>query len=235
MNSEANVAVAVVDDDRSLLGILAAALRHHGFVVSTYEDGPSLLATLQAGTDTPDVIVMDVMMPDLDGIETCTRLRGNGVETPVLFLSALGAPSDRVRGLTTGGDDYLTKPFDLEELVARVNILARRSSTRSDPASPVTRFADLELDDSAHRVTRHGKPIELTSTEYRLLDYLLTNAERVVSRSQILNAVWEYDFDGDASVVETYIYYLRRKIDTVEPKLIQTVRGVGYALRLAEG
>jgi two-component system, OmpR family, response regulator len=232
VNVEAKV--AVVDDDTSLLGILSAALRHHGFAVTTYGDGPSVIAALSGGTDTPDVIVMDVMMPDVDGIETCIRLREGGVETPVLFLSALGAPSDRVRGLTTGGDDYLTKPFDLDELVARVNILARRSSTRPNVSTAVTQYADLELDDDAHRVTRHGKLIELTSTEYRLLDYLLTNAERVVSRSQILNAVWEYEFDGDASVVETYIYYLRRKIDNVEPKLIQTIRGVGYTLRLAE-
>jgi two-component system, OmpR family, response regulator len=226
--------VAVVDDDASLLGILAAALRHHGFIVTTYTDGPSIIDAVNRGIDAPEVIVLDVMMPDVDGIETCVRLRERGVDTPVLFLSALGAPSDRVRGLTTGGDDYLTKPFDLDELVARVNILARRSSTRSDPNTAVTRYADLELDDDAHRVTRHGKLIDLTSTEYRLLDYLLTNAERVVSKSQILNAVWEYEFDGDASVVETYIYYLRRKIDTVEPKLIQTIRGVGYALRLAD-
>jgi two-component system, OmpR family, response regulator len=231
----AGSSIAVVDDDASLLGILAAALRHHGFSVTTYTNGPDVISAVTSGTDCPLVIVMDVMLPGVDGIESCTLLRKAGIQTPVLFLSALGAPVDRVRGLTNGGDDYLTKPFDLDELVARVNILTKRSahsSTNSDSSS-VRRFADLELDDDAHRVTRGSQQIELTSTEYRLLRYLLDNSERVVSKTQILNAVWEYDFDGDVSVVETYIYYLRRKIDTVEPKLIQTVRGAGYSLRRA--
>jgi two-component system, OmpR family, response regulator len=224
--------IAVVDDDASLLAILAAALRHHGFTVTTYTGGTSLLHAVANAEDSPAVIVMDVMMPEIDGIQTCLQLRSTGVETPVLFLSALGTPANRVRGLTNGGDDYLTKPFDLDELVARVNILIRRAGSPSDKSS-VQRYADLEIDDDAHRVTRHANPIELTSTEYRLLQYLLLNAERVVSKIQILNAVWEYDFEGDVSVVETYIYYLRRKIDIVEPKLIQTIRGAGYSLRLS--
>jgi two-component system, OmpR family, response regulator len=223
--------IAVVDDDASLLAILAAALRHHGFTVTTYVDGTSLLHAVTRNEDSPAVIVMDVMMPGFDGIQSCLQLRNTGVETPVLFLSALGTPADRVRGLTNGGDDYLTKPFDLDELVARVNILIRRTGSHAEKPT-IQRYADLEMDDDAHRVTRHANPIELTSTEYRLLQYLLLNAERVVSKIQILNAVWEYDFEGDVSVVETYVYYLRRKIDTVEPKLIQTIRGAGYSLRL---
>jgi two-component system, OmpR family, response regulator len=223
--------IAVVDDDASLLAILAAALRHHGFRVTTYSDGTSILNALTNNDDDPAAIVMDVMMPEVDGIQSCLRMRNLGIETPILFLSALGTPADRVRGLTNGADDYLTKPFDLDELVARVNILIRRKGNVSEKPT-LQRYADLEMDDDAHRVTRHSTPIELTSTEYRLLQYLLTNADRVVSKIQILNAVWEYDFDGDVSVVETYIYYLRRKIDTVEPKLIQTVRGAGYSLRL---
>jgi two-component system, OmpR family, response regulator len=225
-------AIAVVDDDASLLGILAAALRHHGYVVSTYDNGLALLDAIANGIDAPAVIVLDVMMPGLDGIETCMRLRRSEIDTPVLFLSARSAPVDRVRGLTTGGDDYLTKPFDLDELVARINILARRTLPKSDVDRSVLRYEDLELDDDAHRVTRQGDLINLTSTEYRLLRYLMENADRVVSKIQILNAVWEYDFDGDASVVETYVYYLRRKIDHLEPKLIQTIRGAGYSLRL---
>jgi two-component system, OmpR family, response regulator len=232
VNHISDTRIAVVDDDASLLSILCAALRHHEFVVTAFAGGQSTIDAVLSGVDLPDVIVMDVMMPELDGIETCTRLRHAGVDIPILFLSALGAPVDRVRGLTTGGNDYLTKPFDLDELIARVNLLASRATTKTQQVIQAVRFADLELDDDAHRVTRHGKPIELTTTEYRLLHYLLTNAERVVSKIQILNAVWEYDFDGDASVVETYIYYLRKKIDTVEPKLIQTIRGAGYSLRL---
>jgi two-component system, OmpR family, response regulator len=230
----ASLCVAVVDDDTSLLGILAAALRHHGFTVTTYDDGRWLFDAVSSRCDTPDVIVMDVMMPEVDGIAICVQLRAAGVHTPVLFLSALGAPADRVRGLTTGGDDYLTKPFDLDELVARVNILARRAGTGRESATQIVRYADLEVDDDAHRVSRHGLAIELTSTEYRLLHYLVTNADCVVSKMQILNAVWEYDFNGDASVVETYVYYLRRKVDTVEPKLIHTIRGAGYSLRLPQ-
>jgi two-component system, OmpR family, response regulator len=226
--------IAAVDDDPSLLSILAAALRHHGFEVSTFADGLDLLAALR---DVPpseaafEAVVMDVSMPGLGGLETCERLRSAGFRMPVLFLSALDTPVERVRGLTGGGDDYITKPFDLDELVARVHIALRRAGMQRE-ASSVLQVEDLTVDLDAHRVTRHGVPIGLTSTEFRLLVFLLHNAGNVVSKTQILEAVWEFDFGGDASVVETYVYYLRRKIDTVEPKLIQTVRGAGYSLRV---
>jgi two-component system, OmpR family, response regulator len=244
--SESATRVAVVDDDRSLCSVLAAALRHHGFEVSTYDSGSALIADLsdpagRTGGPRPSVIVLDVMMPGIDGWDTAATLRASGDDTPVLFLSALDTPADKLRGLTGGGDDYITKPFDLDELVARVRIALRRTGARSlgdlppGPSdSAVLRYADLVLDEERHRVRRHGRPIELTSTEFRLLRYLLTNAEIVVSKQQILDAVWQYDFDGDASVVETYVYYLRRKLDVHTPKLIQTIRGAGYSLRLPD-
>jgi two-component system, OmpR family, response regulator len=181
------------------------------------------------------LIIMDVMMPGIDGIETCAQLRRHGVKTPVLFLSALDAPTEKVRGLLGGGDDYVTKPFDIEELVARIRAIVRRSADSTGVrASSTIEFADLRIDQDAYIVTRHGSEINLTSTEYRLLVYLASNAGNVLSKLQILNEVWEYDFDGDASVVETYVYYLRKKIDTTEPKLIHTVRGAGYSLRLTD-
>jgi two-component system, OmpR family, response regulator len=226
--------VWIADDDKSLGSILAAALRHHGFDVQNFASGVGLLAAVDsAGNGRADVYLLDVMMPDIDGIETCRRLRALGIDTPVLFLSALDAPADKLRGLTGGGDDYVTKPFDIDELVARLRIAVRRGAQVATD-DELLHYADLTVDDAAHRVTRHDIRIELTSTEYRLLVYLLRNADRVVSKHQILDAVWNYDFDGDASVVETYVYYLRRKIDAVSPKLIQTVRGAGYSLRLPD-
>jgi two-component system, OmpR family, response regulator len=226
--------VWIADDDKSLGAILAAALRHHGFEVRTFTSGVELLAAVGPSSDTHgDVYLLDVMMPELDGIETCGRLRSLGIDAPVMFLSALDAPADKLRGLTGGGDDYVTKPFDIDELVARLHIAIRRAA-RVNADDESMSYADLTVDDAAHRVTRAGGRIELTSTEYRLLVYLLRNAGRVVSKQQILDAVWNYDFDGDASVVETYIYYLRRKVDASAPKLIQTVRGAGYSLRLPD-
>ena len=178
----------------------------------------------------PDVVVLDVMLPDLDGFEVCRRLRSDGNRTPVLFLTARDAVDDRVRGLTLGGDDYLVKPFSLEELVARTHALLRRSGLTALDGSHL-RCADLEMDDEAHRVWRGGDDIALSPTEYNLLHYMLINKGRVLSKGQILDRVWQYDFGGDGGVVETYIGYLRRKIDTREPKLLHTIRGIGYTLR----
>jgi two-component system, OmpR family, response regulator len=219
----------LVDDEENLRSMLEAALRHNGFEVESVANGRDALDAV--ATTPPDLIVLDVMLPDLDGFEVCRRLRADGARTPVLFLTARDATEDKVRGLTLGGDDYLVKPFSLEELVARAQAVLRRAGlTREDDT--VVRCADLELDDDAHRVTRAGVEVALSPTEYNLLRYLLLNQGRVLSKAQILDHVWSYDFGGDGGVVETYIGYLRRKVDNVEPRLIQTIRGVGYALRL---
>jgi two-component system OmpR family response regulator len=218
----------IVDDEENLRSMLSAALQHHGYAVTTAADGRTALEVV--ATERPDAILLDVMMPDLDGFEVCRRLRTAGDRTPVLFLTARDATEDKVRGLTTGGDDYLPKPFSLDELVARVEAVLRRANGRGSD-SAVLECADLTLDDEAHRVRRAGNDVALSPTEYQLLRYLLINQGRVLSKAQILDHVWNYDFGGDGGVVETYIGYLRRKVDTVEPKLIHTIRGVGYALR----
>ncbi|MCU1351975.1 MAG: response regulator receiver [Acidimicrobiales bacterium] len=217
----------LVDDEDNLRSMLEAALRHLGFDVHAVASGRDALAAL--ATVGPDVIVLDVMMPDLDGFEVCRRLRSEGNRTPVLFLTARDATEDKVRGLTLGGDDYLVKPFSLDELVARVHSVLRRSGLAQPEA--VLRCADLELDDDAHRVRRAGEEVALSPTEFNLLRYLLINQGRVVSKAQILDHVWQYDVGGDGGVVETYIGYLRRKVDSVEQRLIHTIRGVGYTLR----
>ena len=219
----------LVDDEENLRSMLEAALRHNGFEVASVANGRDALAA--AVESRPDLIVLDVMLPDLDGFEVCRRLRADGHRTPVLFLTAKDATEDRVRGLTLGGDDYLVKPFSLDELVARANAVLRRAGlARKDET--VLRCGDLEMDDDAHRVIRAGKEVALSPTEYNLLRFLLHNQGRVLSKAQILDHVWQYDFGGDGGVVETYIGYLRRKVDNVEPRLIQTLRGVGYTLRL---
>jgi two-component system, OmpR family, response regulator len=217
----------VVDDEPNLRQMLSAALKHHGFEVDLAEDGRVALDVI--ATTRPDLVILDVMMPDLDGFEVCRRLRTAGDTTPVLFLTAKDTTDDKVRGLTLGGDDYLQKPFSLEELVARADAVLRRTGAARN-ADPLA-IADLRMDDDAHRVTRAGQEVALSPTEYNLLRYLLVNQGRVVSKAQILDHVWNYDFGGDGGVVETYIGYLRRKIDTVEPRLIHTLRGVGYSLR----
>jgi two-component system OmpR family response regulator len=173
------------------------------------------------------------MLPDLDGFEVCRRLRTDGSGAPVIFLTARDATEDKVRGLSLGGDDYVTKPFSLEELLARVRVALRRSGF-DDPAAGRLEFADLEMDEDAHRVRRGGTPVELSPTEFKLLRFFLLNPDRVLSRAQILDHVWEYDFGGESAVVDTYISYLRRKVDIADPKLIHTIRGVGFCLR-AEG
>ncbi|HET7428728.1 MAG TPA: response regulator transcription factor [Gaiellales bacterium] len=220
--------VLVVDDEDSITQLVSTVLRYEGFEVQCAADGRS--AVKQARAFRPDLVVLDVMLPDWDGFEVYRRLSSEA-PVPVLFLTARDAPADRVHGLTLGADDYVGKPFSLEELVARVRAVLRR--TRGEPAGGSLRYADLVMDDEAHEVRRGNRLIDLTPTEYHLLRYLLTNAGRVVSKAQILDHVWRYDFNGDASVVETYISYLRKKLDRAgEPPLIQTVRGFGYAIRL---
>ncbi len=216
----------LADDDDNLRSMLEAALRHHGYDVVAVASGREALA---AATDSsPDLLVLDVMMPDLDGFEVCRRLRAQGSRVPVVFLTARDATEDKVRGLTLGGDDYVVKPFSLDELVARTDAVLRR--TGAQQAGSVLRCADLVLDDDAHRVTRAGADVALSPTEYNLLRFLLANQGRVMSKAQILDHVWNYDFGGDGGIVETYVGYLRRKLDG-DPALIHTIRGVGYVLR----
>jgi two-component system OmpR family response regulator len=179
----------------------------------------------------PELIVLDVMLPDLDGFEVQRKLTDRGQRIPVLFLTARDATEDKVRGLTVGGDDYVTKPFSLEELIARIRAILRRVRA-SEQESGRLRFADLEMDDDTHEVWRGGQSVDLTATEFKLLRFMLANPRRVLSKGQILDHVWHYDFGGDSSIVETYVSYLRKKVDALEPRLIHTVRGVGYALRL---
>ncbi len=218
----------LVDDEDNLRSMLEAALRHSGFDVHPVANGRDAIEAVPAVQ--PDLIVLDVMLPDLDGFDVCKRLRTGGDRTPVLFLTARDATEDKVRGLTLGGDDYLVKPFSLEELVARITAVLRR--TGLDPAADELRCDDLVMDDDAHLVTKAGAEVSLSPTEYNLLRYLLANRGRVMSKAQILDHVWNYDFGGEANVVESYVSYLRRKIDTTEPRLLHTLRGVGYVLRM---
>jgi two-component system, OmpR family, response regulator len=219
--------VLVVDDEENITFLLDSALRHFGFEVAVASTGRDALKLV--GSFTPDVVLLDVMLPDLDGFEILRRLRNDGEKVPVLFLTARDAVDDKVRGLTLGGDDYVTKPFSLEEVVARIQVILRRQGIAG--AGSKLALADLEMDDDAHIVRRAGHTIDLSPTEYNLLRFLLVNAGKVLSRNQILDHVWQYDFGGHATVVETYISYLRKKIDTLGDPLIQTVRGVGYTLR----
>jgi two-component system OmpR family response regulator len=221
--------ILVVDDERSITDLVGTALRYEGFSVETASVGRR---ALEAATSfRPHLVILDVMLPDLDGFAIQERLVADGIRTPILFLTARDGTDDKVRGLTMGADDYVTKPFSLEELVARVRAILRRT-TENDGASSRLRFADLELDEDSHEVWRGDDAIELSPTEFNLLRYLMLNPRRVVSKAQILDHVWRYDFGGDAGIVETYISYLRRKIDDREPRLLHTVRGVGYTLRL---
>jgi two-component system OmpR family response regulator len=219
--------VLVVDDEESITELVSMALRYEGFEVATASAGYAALERLEEFR--PDLLVLDVMLPDLDGFTIAERVRRERRDVPVLFLTARDATEDKVRGLTIGGDDYVTKPFSVAELVARVHAVLRR--TGQGEASNTLMLGDLEMDDDAHEVRRAGQLVDLTATEYRLLHYLLVNARRVLTRAQLLDHVWSYDFGGDAGVLETYISYLRKKVDFVEPHLIHTVRGVGYVLR----
>jgi two-component system OmpR family response regulator len=221
--------VLVVDDESSITELLATALRYIGYEVSTAQTGAAAL--LAAADRPPDVIVLDVMLPDMDGFEVCRRLRADGDFVPVIFLSARDAEEDRVTGFVRGGDDYVTKPFSLEELTLRIGSILRRTKASADRQVARLRYRDLEMDEDRHQVWRGGEEVRLSPTEFRLARYLLLNPERVLSKQQILDHVWQYDFNGDDNVVETYISYLRRKLDRGDDKLIQTVRGFGYALR----
>lgn len=225
---EANL--LVVDDEPNIRDLLASSLRFAGFEVSTAEDGAS--AFHLATTEHPDLIVLDVMLPDMDGFTVTRRIRDAGLQIPVLFLTARDDMRDKIQGLTVGGDDYVTKPFGLEEVVARIRAILRRTMA-TDGDDGILRIADLELDEDAHEVRRAGELIDLSPTEFKLLRYLMINDGRVVSKMQILDHVWEYDWDGEAAIVESYISYLRRKLAVPgnSGDLIHTRRGVGYMLR----
>ena len=221
--------VLVVDDEANITDLVATALRYAGFGVATATTGRK--AQEAVGTFRPHLLILDVMLPDADGFEIARRLVSDGEKIPILFLTARDATEDKIRGLTLGGDDYVTKPFSLDELIARVRAVLRRSNGPVERSARLA-FADLEMDEETHEVWRAGNEIELTATEFKLLRFLLQNPRRVLSKAQILDHVWNYDFGGDANVVETYVSYLRKKIDRFDPPLIQTVRGAGYCLRL---
>ena len=220
--------VLVVDDEPSIVDALATCLRYEGFEVDEAATGRDALALAQ--DDPPDLVILDVMLPGLDGLEVTRRLRADGVNVPILFVTARDTLADKLAGLTIGGDDYVTKPFALTEVIARVQTILRRVGINPDDDG-VLRFADLELDESAHEVRRGGVDVKFTATEFSLLRYFMLNPRHVLSKSQILDYVWHYDFGGEANVVETYVSYLRRKLEKHGPPLIHTVRLVGYVLR----
>jgi two-component system, OmpR family, response regulator len=220
--------ILVVDDEPYITDLLSAALRFEGFSVDVAATGEEALQL--ARSERPDLVMLDVMLPDLEGIEVCRRLRAGGDRVPVVFLTARDATEDKVSGLSIG-DDYVTKPFSLDELVARVRAVLRRAG-HDDSGGAELSFSDLVMNIDTHEVWRQGVSIELTATEFNVLQYLLENARRVVSKSEILDHVWDYGFSGDGNIVETYISYLRKKVDEFDPPLIHTVRRVGYSLRL---
>ena len=223
--------ILVVDDESSISELIATSLKFVGFDVRTASSGSQALQIAQEFK--PHALILDVMLPDQNGFEVCRQIRSEGQKVGVLFLTAKDSVEDKIAGLTIGGDDYVTKPFSLEELVARLRALLRRTGvTEIESDEEKIRFADLELDEATHEVRRAGNLVDLSPTEFLLLRYLMINADRVVSKSQILDHVWQYDFRGDMGIVETYVSYLRKKIDIYEPALIHTVRGVGYRLRL---
>jgi len=219
----------VVDDEPNIVDLLATSLRFAGFEVATARNGSEALRV--APEFRPDLLVLDVMMPGIDGFSVVRRLRQDGMSVPVVFLTARDATEDKVTGLTLGGDDYVTKPFSLEEVVARIRAVLRRFRANEQPPSTRLTFADIEMDEDTHEVWKAGGLVPLSPTEFKLLRYFLQNAGRVLSKAQILDHVWHYDFNGDANVVESYVSYLRRKVDNSEPRLLHTLRGVGYVLR----
>ncbi len=223
--------ILVVDDESSISELIATSLKFVGFEVRTAATGSEALRVAEEFR--PHALILDVMLPDQNGFDVCRQLRQDGHSVGVLFLTAKDTVEDKIAGLTIGGDDYVTKPFSLEELVARLRALLRRiGATEAEVDDEKVRFADLELDEATHEVRRAGNLIDLSPTEFTLLRYLMINADRVVSKSQILDHVWQYDFRGDAGIVETYVSYLRKKVDIYEPALIHTVRGVGYRMRM---
>jgi two-component system, OmpR family, response regulator len=226
------VHVLVVDDEPSIVDAVATALRYEGYDVAEARTGRAGLSAAQSGN--VDLIVLDVMLPDIDGFEVARRLRADGLATPILFLTAKDALDDKVQGFNVGADDYVTKPFSLAEIVLRVKAILQRTQRGSAPDSRLV-FADLVLDQDTHEVTRAGSLIELTATEFNLLRFFLLNPRRVLSKPQILDHVWHYDFDGDSNILETYVSYVRKKLNQHGPPLIHTVRLVGYVLRDTEG
>ncbi len=225
------IRVLTVDDEPSLTELLSMAMRYEGWDVSTADSGSS--AVRKAKEVHPDAIVLDMMLPDFDGLEVMRRVRADQPSVPVIFLTAKDAVSDRIHGLTAGGDDYVTKPFSLEEVIARLRALLRRSGAMTTRADSVLTVGDLTLNEDSHEVARGGEQVSLTATEFELLRYLMRNPNRVLSKAQILDRVWNYDFGGQANVVELYISYLRKKIDAGHPPMIHTMRGAGYILRPA--
>jgi two-component system OmpR family response regulator len=219
--------ILIVEDEENVAYVIDMALRLAGFSTSGTTSGRDALR-LASEDDPQDLMILDVQLPDIDGFEVCRRLRFAGVNTPVIFLTAADSVEDRVRGLTIGGDDYLIKPFSVEELVARVQVILHRAG--KTPETKILSCGDLELDDTAHMVTQRGQDVPLSPTEYKLLRFLLRNVGRALSRGQILDHVWDYDFDGESTVVETYISMLRKKVDSSPPTLIRTIRGFGYRL-----
>jgi two-component system OmpR family response regulator len=220
--------ILVVDDEPSIVDAVATSLRYEGFDVAEAGAGRAALAAAQ--DHPPDLLILDIMLPDLDGIEVTRRLRSDGIRVPVLFLTARDALEDKVAGLTVGGDDYVTKPFALAEIVARARAILRRAGG-AESDTGILSFSDLEMDEAAHEVRRGDHPVHLTATEFNLLRFFLRNPRQVLSKAQILDHVWHYDFGGDANVVETYVSYLRKKLERHGPPLIHTIRLVGYALR----
>lgn len=228
--TDGQIKVLVVDDEPNIVELLTVSLKFQGFNVMTASDGNEGLKL--AREFRPDAYILDVMMPGMDGFELLTKLRAEGLDGPVLYLTAKDAVENRIHGLTIGADDYVTKPFSLEEVITRLRVILRRGgSVESEDSDATLTYADLTLNDETHEVTKAGELVDLSPTEFNLLRYLMLNAEVVLSKAKILDNVWHYDFGGDGNVVESYISYLRRKVDTHEPQLIQTVRGVGYVLR----
>jgi len=226
------IRAVVVDDEDSLTDLLSMALRYEGWEVRIASEGSAALSTIREFR--PDVVVLDIMLPDIDGIQVLSRLRADGMQTPILFLTAKDSLDDRIAGLTVGGDDYVTKPFSLEELVARLRGLIRRSNLAvRETEDSFLQVGDLTLDEDSYEVHRNGVLVELTATEFELLRFLMRNPRRVLGKNQILDRVWSYDFGGKSSVVEIYISYLRKKIDSLGAPMIHTVRGVGYVLKPA--
>jgi two-component system OmpR family response regulator len=223
--------VLVVDDEPNLTELLSMALRYEGWDVRSAASG--MTAVRAAREFEPDAVALDIMLPDMDGLEVLRRMREHNDRIPVLFLTARDAVEDRIAGLTAGGDDYVTKPFSLEEVVARLRALMRRTAVMAADDESILVVGDLNLDEDSHEVTRAGDPINLTATEFELLRYLMRNPKRVLSKAQILDRVWNYDFGGQANVVELYISYLRKKIDAGREPMIHTMRGVGYVLKPA--
>ena len=228
--SDSGARVLVVDDEPNILELLSVSLKFQNFDVATAANGPAAID--KARSFRPDALVLDVMMPGMDGFGLLRRLRADGVDAPALFLTARDSMEDKITGLTIGGDDYVTKPFSLEEVVARLRVILRRSGFgEKEPEPSRISFADIELDDDTHEVWKNGELVALSPTEFTLLRYFMINAGTVLSKPRILDHVWNYDFGGEVNVVESYVSYLRRKVDTGDKRLIHTLRGVGYVMR----